>query len=199
MWDLLIDHFFNSKKDKTADFEAFWDQTVDRGFLSQQANKDYADDLTEGYFAKSASDHQKLIGFKIFQKVLKDAAARGLVPPGLFSRNFMSCLMNQASNATPRLHRAAVQCLKAIEKQVEETPEILTPVLKQLLAGNGSFNFDQRVKGTEDGTKTVERVLRFASPANAKAVVDTLKTCALQATDGFVLYTIFEMGCADTY
>ncbi len=116
--------------------------------------------------------------------MLNAGAGRGLVLPNLFSENLMSCLMNQASNATPRLHRAAVQCLKAIEKQVEETPDILAPVLKQLLAGNGDYNFDQRVKGTEDGTKTVERILLFASSVRRPDdIIDTLRTCALRATN----------------
>lgn len=138
-------------------------------------------DSVEVYFAKGASDHQKLTGFKIFQKSLSDGAARGVVLHGLFSKNLMTCLMNQASSAGPRLHRAAVQCLKAIEKAVQENSVILLPVLEQLLGENGSFHFDERVKGTEDGTKPVDRILRSANPSNARSVVSILKKCASKA------------------
>jgi len=154
-----------------------------------------ADLGVEGYFAKGASDHQKLTGFKIFQKGLKDGAAQGVVLPGLFSKNLMSCLLNQAFSSTPRLHRAAVQCLKGIEKQVEAAPEILVSVLQQLLGENGTFNFDERVKGTGDGTKTIDKILPFTTPANAVAVIGTLRSCALQATNAYAILPPFVHAC----
>ena len=174
VWDLLLGALLVGGKDAQEDgkrFDAFWVAVVD-----------------QVYFAKGASDHQKLTGFKVFQKALAlCVATSSAVRPSLFSSNLMACLMNQASNPTPRLHRAAVSVLKAIERQVEENPRILAPVLACLLGSapqsHGVYDFDERVKGTGDGTRPVERILRFADSESIAEVVRLLRTGALQAPD----------------
>ena len=143
-----------------------------------------ANSRSEVYFTKAASDHQKLTGFKLFQKALKDGAERELVLPGLFSKNLMPCLVNQASSPGPRLHRAAIQCLKTVENVVKERPVLLVPVLQQLLGVHGFFNFDERVRSSEDGIKPVETLLRYTSVENGKEVVETLREAALNANTG---------------
>ncbi|ERS98598.1 hypothetical protein HMPREF1624_05385 [Sporothrix schenckii ATCC 58251] len=177
VWDLLLDALLVDGAAKR--FDAFWVAVVD-----------------QVYFAKGASDHQKLTGFKVFQKALALCAAMADKPadadtdavhPSLFSNNLMACLMNQASNPTPRLHRAAVQVLRVIERQVEENPRILVPVLSCLLGStpqsHGVYDFDERVKGTGDGTRPVEKILRFADGDSIGDVVRLLRTGALHAPD----------------
>ncbi|CAK7215235.1 DNA-directed DNA polymerase [Sporothrix curviconia] len=179
VWDLLLGALLAGKDAAEGDdakrFDSFWVAVVDHV-----------------YFAKGASDHQKLTGFKVFQKALALCVATAASPetairPSLFSNNLMACLMNQASNPTPRLHRAAVSVLKAIERQVEENPRILVPVLACLLGSapqaHGVYEFDERVKGTGDGTRPVERILRFADSESIEAVVRLLRTGALRAPD----------------
>ncbi|CAK7199594.1 DNA-directed DNA polymerase [Sporothrix eucalyptigena] len=178
VWDLLLGELLVGKDDDAAAikrFDSFWVAVVD-----------------QVYFAKGASDHQKLTGFKVFQKALALCVATAKSPetairPSLFSNNLMTCLMNQASNPTPRLHRAAVSVLKAIERQVEENPQILVAVLACLLGSapqsHGTYEFDDRVKGTGDGTRPVERILRLADSENIEEVVRLLRAGALQAPD----------------
>ncbi|CAK7209877.1 DNA-directed DNA polymerase [Sporothrix bragantina] len=179
VWDLLLGALLlgkSSDQDDAKRFDSFWVAVVD-----------------QVYFAKGASDHQKLTGFKVFQKALALCVATAeespetAVRPSLFSNNLMACLMNQASNPTPRLHRAAVSVLKTIERQVEENPRILVPVLACLLGSapqsHGVYEFDERVKGTGDGTRPVERILRFADSESIEEVVRLLRTGALQAPD----------------
>ena len=138
--------------------------------------------VVEVYFTKAASDHQKLMGFKLFQKAMNDGANKDLVLPGIFSKNLMACLINQASNPGPRLHRAAIQCLKTVDKVVKEHPVLLVPVLQQLLGVNGCFNLDERLRSSEDGIKPVEGLLRSADAENGKDVVAALKAAALDAS-----------------
>ncbi|CAK7266092.1 DNA-directed DNA polymerase [Sporothrix epigloea] len=178
VWDLLLGALLTNKKGDSDDdrrFDSFWVAVVD-----------------QVYFSKGASDHQKLTGLKVFQKALALCAATAESPkthirPSLFSNNLMACLMNQASNPTPRLHRAAVSVLKSIERQVEEKPRILVSVLACLLGGapqsHGVYDFDERVKGTGDGTRPVERILRFADSESIEEVIRLLRTGALQAPD----------------
>ncbi|KAL1890421.1 DNA-directed DNA polymerase [Sporothrix stenoceras] len=179
VWDLLLNELLVGGAAKR--FDAFWVAVVD-----------------QVYFAKGASDHQKLTGFKVFQKALALCTAMAdkatdaseieeAIRPSLFSNNLMACLMNQASNPTPRLHRAAVQVLKVIERQVEENPRILALVLACLLGSapqsHGVYEFDERVKGTGDGTRPVEKILRFADSESIDEVVRLLRMGALQAPD----------------
>jgi DNA polymerase phi len=88
----------------------------------------------------------------------------------LFTRNLMSCLMNQAAQEDRYLHLAATKTLKAIEQKVEKLPELLVPVLKELLGKHGAYNFDQRTK-----SKTVERLVQFSTPANAGTVLSMIR------------------------
>lgn len=167
VWDLLLQEMLRQEPRK---FDTFWVAIVD-----------------QVYFPKGASDHQKLTGFKIFQRALALCADADDVRPSLFSSNFIACLVNQASHATPRLHRAAVQVLRSVERQVELRPAVLAPVVAALLGcspgSHGVYDLDERVKGTGDGTKPVERILRLVGPDAVDDVILTLRTGALQAPD----------------
>ncbi|CAK7266327.1 DNA-directed DNA polymerase [Sporothrix epigloea] len=178
VWDLLLGALLvnqDGNNDDDKRFDSFWIAVLD-----------------QVYFSKGASDHQKLTGLKVFQKALALCVATAESPktqvrPSFFSNNLMACLMNQASNPTPRLHRAAVSVLKAIERQVEERPRTLVPVLACLLGSapqsHGVYDFDERVKGTGDGTRPVERILRFADSESIEEVIHLLRIGALQAPD----------------
>ncbi|EFW99855.1 DNA polymerase [Grosmannia clavigera kw1407] len=167
VWDLLLQA---TLRQAPKQFDAFWVAVVD-----------------QVYFPKGASDHQKLTGFKVFQRALSLCADAGDMRPVLFSSNLVACLVNQASHTTPRLHRAAVQVLRAIECQVEDRPAVLVSVVAALLGcvpgAHGFFDLDERVKGTGDGTKPVERILRFVGVDAVDEVVHTLREGALRAPD----------------
>ena len=88
----------------------------------------------------------------------------------LFSKNFMTCLMNQAAKEDRFLHRAATKALKALEGIVSSQPASLPIVLKSLLFKNGSYNFDQRTN-----TKTVDRLLQNINQENEKECLDIIR------------------------
>ncbi|KAF7559549.1 hypothetical protein G7046_g4612 [Stylonectria norvegica] len=150
VWDILLAHYVKEGDSSAGDFESFWSRVVD-----------------DGLFSKSATDGQKFKGFMVFQKMLE-----GLVnQPGhlvsLFSKNLLTCLMNQAAKEDRYLHRAATKALKAIETLVSSHPAALIPILRSLLGDNGAYNFDQR-----SSTKTVEKIIQFISADTGK---ETLK------------------------
>lgn len=88
----------------------------------------------------------------------------------LFSKNFMTCLVNQASKEDRYLHRAAIKALKAIEAVVALHPESLAPILSNLLGKNGSYGFDQRTS-----SKTVDKLLQNITKQNAKGVMAVIR------------------------
>ena len=88
----------------------------------------------------------------------------------LFSKNFMTCLMNQAAKEDRFLHRAAIKALKSLEGIVASRPASLVIVLKNLLFKNGSYNFDQRTN-----TKTVDRLLQNINQENEKECFNILR------------------------
>ncbi|KAK0734480.1 DNA polymerase phi-domain-containing protein [Lasiosphaeria miniovina] len=157
VWDTIVAHFVKLGKQAEADaaeqFKKFWNRVVD-----------------EGFFSKGSSDSQKFSGFMIFQKMLEGAQNCPFVLPILFSKNFMACLMNQASVEDRYLHRAALKALKAIEAATGNEPSFLPTTLKQLLGNHGAYNFDQRTN-----TKTVDKLLQKTSPATIKAVLKLLQ------------------------
>ncbi|KAK0624760.1 DNA polymerase phi-domain-containing protein [Bombardia bombarda] len=157
VWDLILAHFIKlgSKADGDAaeQFSQFWAKVVD-----------------EGFFSSSSSDSQKFSGFMIFQKMLEGAATHSFIVESLFSKNLMTCLMNQASREDRYLHRAALKALKAIEVITENEPSILPTILKQLLSKQGVYNFDQRTN-----TKTVDKLLQCTTPSTIKSVLKILR------------------------
>ncbi|TPX15584.1 uncharacterized protein E0L32_004282 [Thyridium curvatum] len=167
-WDLLLNHFVKaatSGKPGTQDeFKMFWDRVID-----------------QSYFSKNASDFQKITGFKIFQKFYREAAWQSEMLQDLFSKNFMTCITNQTTNAGTRLHRMAIQVLKSLDKTVEAHPVLLAPTLRGLLGEHGIYNFDERVEAGGDGAKPVEKLLKHANAANASDVIKVLKQCVLHA------------------
>ncbi|KAI1382482.1 DNA polymerase phi-domain-containing protein [Hypoxylon crocopeplum] len=157
VWDLILATFIGQEaggkqgKDK---LKLFWTTVID-----------------DGLFSKSASDAQKFRGFVIFQKFLQGLGTENAnLIKELFTRNFMKCLINQAAKEDRYLHRAALKCLQSIEKTVQASPGLLLPVLKELLGKHGAYDFDQRTS-----TKTVENLLQYATPDNAKSVLKLLR------------------------
>lgn len=106
----------------------------------------------------------------VFQKMLEGFIEVPSKVQSLFSRNFMSCLLNQASKEDRYLHRAAIKALKSIEVVVSAHPSSLTPVLANLIGKNGVYGFDQRTS-----TKTVDRLLQNINKENAEAVLAVVR------------------------
>ncbi|KAL8414968.1 hypothetical protein RB594_005974 [Gaeumannomyces avenae] len=159
VWDLILDSF--KKQESVREFKVFWDRVVDQSF-----------------FSKNASDHQKLSGFKLFQKVLESYHSSPTMVEAIFSQHLMGCLMNQASAEGRHLNRAAVKSLKAVETTVEQYPKLLLRILPRLLGENGAYNFDERTHN-----KTVEKILRFTRPEDGQAVMETLQTLVKKTAD----------------
>ena len=157
-WDMLLASFTEqgeSSKPRNKDqLKLFWGTVVD-----------------DGLFSKGSSEGQKFRGFMIFRKFLEGLSAghQSLVKE-LFTRNFMTCLMNQAAKEDRYLHLAAVKSLKAIEQCVEKSPGLLIPVLEELFGKFGTYGFDQRTN-----SKTVEKLLQWATPENAEALLRLLR------------------------
>ncbi|KAK4167082.1 DNA polymerase V [Cladorrhinum sp. PSN259] len=157
VWDLILAHFAKlgaiSEDDASEQFKQFWSRVVD-----------------EGFFSKNASDSQKFSGFMIFQKMLEGAASCQFIVKTLFSKNFMVCLMNQAAKEDRYLHRAAIKALKAIEVAVQNNPQFLPAILKELFGKHGAYNFDQRTN-----TKTVDKLLQSTTPETIKPILKVLQ------------------------
>ncbi|KAJ2995206.1 hypothetical protein NUW58_g1343 [Xylaria curta] len=158
VWDLILANLLESnntdKKNTKDQAKLFWTTVVD-----------------DGLFSKNASDGQKFRGFMIFQKYLHGFASvdKSLVKE-LFTRNLMKCLINQAAKEDRYLHRAALKTLRSTEKAVEAHPELLIPVLKEIIGKSGLYDFDQRT-----ATKTVESLLQWVTPDNSKKVLKLLR------------------------
>lgn len=88
----------------------------------------------------------------------------------LFTKNLMRCLVNQAAAEDRYLHRAALRCLDVIDHAVKASPELLVPVLKQLLGKWGAYDFDQKTN-----TKTIEKLMQWATEESADEVLKLLK------------------------
>ncbi|KAH8891864.1 hypothetical protein GQ53DRAFT_719605 [Thozetella sp. PMI_491] len=156
VWDFILASFIlraeASAEETSKLFEQFWNRVVD-----------------EGFFSKNASEAQKFSGFMVFQLMLEGSPELPFIVKTIFSKNLMSCLMNQSAKEDRYLHRAAVKALKAIETEVEKRPHLIEPVLRNLLGNHGSYNFDQRTS-----SKTVEKVLQNTTPANLQSIMGLL-------------------------
>ncbi|KAG5998298.1 hypothetical protein E4U43_002456 [Claviceps pusilla] len=154
VWDLILARFLSAKSDpKEEDFDQFWCRVVD-----------------DGLFSKQATDGQKFKGFMVFEKMLKGFAQTPSKLESLFSRNFMSCLLNQAAKEDRYLNRAATKALKAIEEVVSSHPDALAPILANLLGKNGAYAFDQR-----SSSKTVDKILQNINEHNVESVLAVVK------------------------
>ncbi|KAK3309718.1 DNA polymerase phi-domain-containing protein [Chaetomium strumarium] len=157
VWDLILAYFVkrgtHSDGDASEQFQQFWNRVVDEGFVS-----------------KNSSESQKFSGFMIFQKMLEGGSDCRFIVPTLFSKNLMTCLMNQAAKDDRYLHRAALKALKGIEGVIEKAPSLLPTILKELLGRHGAYNFDQRTN-----TKTVDKLLQHTTPATVKPVLKILQ------------------------
>ncbi|XXG94873.1 hypothetical protein Hte_001132 [Hypoxylon texense] len=163
VWDLILATFATGGKQSRDQLKSFWTTVVD-----------------DGLFSKTASDAQKFRGFMIFQKFLQGftTTENEKLVKELFTRNLMKCLINQAAKEDRYLHRAALKSLQSIEKAVQTSPELLLPVLKELLGKHGAYDFDQRTN-----TKTVENLLQWTTPTNVKSVLKLLQDPAVDIKD----------------
>ncbi|KAI1409023.1 DNA polymerase phi-domain-containing protein [Hypoxylon sp. FL1857] len=165
VWDLILAAFIGQEaggKQSKDQLKLFWTTVID-----------------DGLFSKNASDAQKFRGFVIFQKFLQGFATENAeLARELFTRNLMKCLMNQASKEDRYLHRAALKSLQSMEKAVQASPELLLPILRELLGKHGAYDFDQRTN-----TKTIENLLQWATPDNAKSVLKLLRDPIVVAND----------------
>ncbi|KAL3963819.1 hypothetical protein ACCO45_000823 [Purpureocillium lilacinum] len=137
--------------------------------------------IDDGLFSKSATDGQKFKGFMVFQKLLEALVGQHDKLQCLFTKNFMTCLINQAAKEDRYLHRAAIKALRAIENVVSQHPDTLAIILGSLLGKNGAYNFDQRTS-----TKTVDKLLQNINPDNAEdsLVVIRLPLATLKKKEG---------------
>ncbi|KAI0538100.1 DNA polymerase phi-domain-containing protein [Xylaria digitata] len=158
VWDLILATLLESnttnKKLAKERVKLFWTTVVD-----------------DALFSKNASDGQKFRGFMIFQKYLRElASADKQLVKEIFTRNLMKCLINQAAKEDRYLHRAALKTLQSMEKVVEAQPELLIPILGELIGKSGLYDFDQRT-----ASKTIEGLLQWVIPANSKKVLKLLR------------------------
>ncbi|KAI1329554.1 DNA polymerase phi-domain-containing protein [Xylariaceae sp. FL0255] len=166
VWDTIMSTIVElssqDKKHAKQQFKLFWTTVVD-----------------DGLFSKSASDGQKFRGFKIFQKFLQGITTldQSLVKE-LFTRNFLKCLINQASKEDRYLHRAAIKSLQSMEKAVETSPKLLVPILQELTGKHGLYDFDQRTS-----SKTVESLLQWVTRDNSEKILDLLREPILNLED----------------
>ncbi|KAI1426593.1 DNA polymerase phi-domain-containing protein [Xylaria sp. FL1777] len=166
VWDLILETILEmntvDKKHTKEQFKLFWTTVID-----------------DGLFSKQASDGQKFRGFMIFQKYIHAlASANQSLVKELFTRNLMKCLINQAAKEDRYLHRAALKTLQSMEKATESYPELLIPILKELMGKFGLYDFDQRTN-----SKTIESLLQWVTPANSKKVFKLLREPILNLKD----------------
>ncbi|KAI3330867.1 DNA polymerase phi-domain-containing protein [Ustulina deusta] len=166
VWDLILATLLESN-------------TADKKHMKEQVKLFWTTVIDDGLFSKSASDGQKFRGFMLFQKYLHGLASadKSLVKE-LFTRNLMKCLINQAAKEDRYLHRAALKTLQSMEKAVEAHPELLIPILRELIGKFGLYDFDQRT-----ASKTIESLLQWATPANSKKVLRLLREPVLNLKD----------------
>ncbi|KAI1031321.1 hypothetical protein LB504_000926 [Fusarium proliferatum] len=147
-WSVILDYFVNAGQSGLEVFKRFWTRVVDDSLFSQRA-----------------TDGQKFRGFLVFQKMLQGFVDLSDHIEVLFSKNFMSCLMNQVSRRERYLYRAATKTLTVIESTTSNHKQTLIPILKCLLGNNGVYHFDERTN-----TKTVHKLLKNVSESTGKTI-----------------------------
>ncbi|ROT37199.1 hypothetical protein SODALDRAFT_313206 [Sodiomyces alkalinus F11] len=165
VWDILLKHILSKGEASLEEFTVFWRRCVD-----------------DNLFTKTATDGQKLRGFLVFQKTLTELVgqASDQCPlesflPVIFSKNLMACLMNQAAHEDRYLHRAARKTLSHVEQAALIDQDVATPILENLITGNGVFSFDVRT-----GTKTVENIVQRVKPEAGEDTVGVLSAPAMK-------------------
>lgn len=133
--------------------------------LRHRANQGIADN----FFAKTATEGQKFRGFLVFQKMLQSYADIDDLLDVLFSRNLMTCLINQASQEDRFLHRAALKTLKVVEETSAAHPEATGIILDNLINNNGLYRFDVMTK-----SKTVDKILQHVKADTGEDVIQVL-------------------------
>ncbi|WYZ42575.1 hypothetical protein EsH8_VI_000274 [Colletotrichum jinshuiense] len=152
VWDLIVRHFLRRGPEHVDEFKSFWKRVVD-----------------DNFFAKTATEGQKFRGFLVFQKMLQSYADIDDLLDVLFSRNLMTCLINQASQEDRFLHRAALKTLKVIEETSALHPEATGIILDNLINNNGLYRFDVMTK-----SKTVDRILQHVKAETGEDVIQVL-------------------------
>ncbi|KND95216.1 DNA polymerase V [Tolypocladium ophioglossoides CBS 100239] len=154
VWDIILGCYIKGGAEAGVDgLSQFWNRVVD-----------------DGLFSRNATDGQKFKGFMVFQKMLEGLVDQHAKLQCLFSKNFVTCLMNQAAKEDRYLHRAATKALKAIENVVSTHPGTLIPILQSLVGKNGTYSFDQRTS-----TKTVDRLLQNINQENADGALAVIR------------------------
>jgi len=87
----------------------------------------------------------------------------------MFSKNFMRSMINQLADAERYLNKAAAKVSRALITRAESAAWTAPVIFKQLVANNGSPNFDQLTR-----TKTVDKVLCSADETGLVEVVKVL-------------------------
>ncbi|GKT40418.1 DNA polymerase V [Colletotrichum spaethianum] len=87
----------------------------------------------------------------------------------LFSRNLMTCLINQAAQEDRFLHRAALKTCKVIEETSAAHPEATGIILDNLINNNGLYRFDVMTK-----SKTVDKILQHVKAETGEDVIQVL-------------------------
>ncbi|OHF03581.1 DNA polymerase phi [Colletotrichum orchidophilum] len=152
VWDLIVRHFLRRGPAHVDGFRSFWKRVVD-----------------DNFFAKTATEGQKFRGFLVFQKMLQSYADIDDLLDVLFSRNLMTCLINQASQEDRFLHRAALKTLKVIEETSAAHPEATGIILDNLINNNGLYRFDVMTK-----SKTVDKILQHVKAETGEDVIQVL-------------------------
>lgn len=107
--------------------------------------------------------------------MLTDASDYKELLVSVFSPNLVRCLINHMSQEDRFLHRAAEKSLRTLQQMTEAHPHTIPTVLSKLIGGSGFYNFDQVTK-----TKTIDKMLGWASGKDAEAVVEILLKPALK-------------------
>ncbi|CRK39383.1 hypothetical protein BN1723_004588 [Verticillium longisporum] len=162
VWPYLLGYYVS--KGAVTDFVAFWRRAVD-----------------DNLFIKSASDGQKLRGFVVLQTLLmhplegNESTLESFLPH-MFSKNLMTCLMNQAASEGRYLHRAACATLRTVAQAAQRSPEFTSIMVENLTTNNGVYNFDVRT-----GAKTIETILQRIKPDVADDVVGVLSAPVIKS------------------
>jgi DNA polymerase phi len=127
----------------------------------------------ESLFSSSSSEERKFWGFLFFLKSLD----RVSTPENLavmFSKNLMRCMINQLADAERYLNKAAAKTSRALIAKAEAAAWMAPVIFKQLVANNGTPNFDNLTK-----TKTVDKVICSADESGLVQIVEELRNVIL--------------------
>ncbi|KAL0938660.1 DNA polymerase v [Colletotrichum truncatum] len=160
VWDLIVAHFARLGSEHVEEFRTFWKRVVD-----------------DNFFAKAATEGQKFRGFLVFQTMLQAYINNDELLDVLFSRNLMTCLINQAAQEDRFLHRAALKTLKTIEEASASHPEATGIILDNLISNNGLYRFDVMTK-----SKTVDKILQHVQPENGEDIIQVVSGPVMKTT-----------------